>query len=129
MSHVLDVGVVVLLLVASVSYAAFALGPKALRTRIANRLIGVAARSERVPGLGWFTRRLSAGAAAKLGGGSCGGCDNCGSEAATTTQPTAGGVGTAAGAGVGAGGVGGAAPEVRIPVAQIRRRARADTAR
>jgi hypothetical protein len=119
MSHVIDIGLVVILIGASVGYAVFALGPKSFRRLIADRLIGVAARSERVPGLRWFTRRLSAGAAAKLAAGSCGGCDNCGSEAGAKS-PT-----TVAGAGAGAGG--GAATEVRIPVAQIRRRAGGDT--
>jgi hypothetical protein len=117
MSHVIDIGLVVILIGASVGYAVFALGPKSFRKLIVDRLIGVAARSERVPGLRWFTRRLSAGAAAKLAAGSCGGCDNCGSEAGAKS-PT-----TVAGAGAG----GGAATEVRIPVAQIRRRAGGDT--
>ncbi len=118
MSHVIDIGLVVILIGASVGYAVFALGPKSFRRLIADRLIGVAARSESVPGLRWFTRRLSAGAAAKLAAGSCGGCDNCGSEAAAKSPTTV--------AGVGAGG--GAAAEVRIPVAQIRRRSRGDAA-
>jgi hypothetical protein len=109
MSHALDIAVVAIVVVASIGYAVFALGPKSLRRRIADRLIGVAARSEPMPGLGWFTRRLSAGANAKLAAGSCGGCDNCGSE--TGAEPTASSVGAVAGA-----------VEVRIPVAQIRRR-------
>ncbi len=116
MSHALDIVMVTIVLAASVGYAVSKLGPKSFRRLIANRLIGVAARSERVPGLRWFTRRLSAGANAKLAGGSCGGCDNCGSDAAAT--PAASIVGARAGAGAGA------EAEVRIPVAQIRRRAR-----
>ncbi len=114
MSHAIDIAMVAIVIGASVGYAGFALGPKSFRRLIANRLIGVAARSERVPGLRWFTRRLSAGATAKLAGGSCGGCDNCGTEAAA--KPAASVVGA------GSGGGGGAAAEVRIPVAQIRRR-------
>jgi len=113
MSHAIDIAMVAIVIVASVGYAGFALGPKSFRRLIANRLIGVAARSERVPGLRWFTWRLSAGANAKLAGGSCGGCDNCGSEAAD--KPGAPVVSAGAG--------GSAAREVRIPVAQIGRRA------
>jgi hypothetical protein len=117
MSHALDIALVAIVILASVGYAVFTLGPKSFRRGIANRLIGVAARSEHVPGWRRFTRRLSAGANAKLAGGSCGGCDNCGSE--TAAKPTT--------SSVGAGGAGGAA-EVRIPVAQIRRRVQGDAA-
>jgi hypothetical protein len=117
MSHVIDIGIITLVLAASVGYAAFALGPKALRRGIANGLTELATHSAGIPGLRWFTRRLRAGAAAKLAGGSCGGCDNCGSESAASNPPSATGAG-AAGATSGSG----TAAEVRIPVAQIGRR-------
>jgi uncharacterized membrane protein len=103
MGHLLDIVVVALVVAASVGYAAFKLGPKSFRREIAQWLIGLAARSARVPGLNGFTHRLSAGAAAKLTAGACGGCDNCASE--SPTKPAA------------------SAAEVRIPVARIRRRA------
>jgi hypothetical protein len=52
MQHVVDIGLVTLVLLAAIGYAVLALGPKSLRKRIM-------------------------GASAK-GGGACGGCDDCG---------------------------------------------------
>jgi hypothetical protein len=52
MQHVVDIGLVTLVLLAAIGYAVLALGPKSLRKRIL-------------------------GASAK-GGGACGGCDDCG---------------------------------------------------
>lgn len=52
MQHLIDIGLVALVLFAAVGYAVLALGPKSLRKRI----MGEAAK----------------------GGGACGGCDDCG---------------------------------------------------
>jgi len=52
MQHIVDIGLVGIVLLAAVGYAVLALGPKSLRKRI----LGEAAKS----------------------GGACGGCDDCG---------------------------------------------------
>ncbi len=90
----LTVGV---LLLASILYAAYSLGPKTLRRRL------LAALGSALPGS--LSRRLQLAAAAKSAD-SCGGCESCGSAEKTAASESA------------------AAPggEVRIPLSQIGKR-------
>jgi len=88
MNGFLDDLLVGLALLASVGYALYSLGPKALRTRL---FAGMSSLLERLPivGLRGAAQRLAAAAESK-GQGSCGGCDNCGSEQAPVAKsPTA----------------------------------------
>jgi hypothetical protein len=97
MNAVLDNLLVGALLLASVGYAVYKLGPRTLKTRIlaaAGRALAAAPAFLR---LGAAATRLAATKAP----GACGGCDNCGSESA---EPKA-------------------AAEIKIPVAKIGRRA------
>lgn len=111
MHDILDdllVGGVILI---SVVYATYSLGPKALRRRLT---LGAAVLLRKLPAmlhLGGAALRLEA--ASLKAGGSCGGCDNCGS-----TLPATGANSTTTSAGSAA------APstEIRIPVSTIRRR-------
>jgi hypothetical protein len=90
MSRLLDTALVAAALLASVLYALYALGPKALRIWLRVRLAGLAAALH----LGRLERRLREAAGAS---GACGGCDDCGSSAET----------------------GGAGREIRVPAASI----------
>jgi hypothetical protein len=106
MRSVLDQSLVGLLLILSVAYAMFSLGPGKLRRRL---LQALAAALAALPGLPWvhaLARRLNAAAA---GGakGSCGGCESC----APAAQP---GAATDA--------AGDPKNEISIPVAKIGRR-------
>ena len=94
---VLDDLLVAAALLASLAYAVFALGPRALRRRALARLAGWAGRLPSWLGLSRLGTRLSA--AAEKPPGACGGCDSCGSE---TKAP--------------------AAPEIKIPLARVGRR-------
>jgi hypothetical protein len=93
-NSVLDHLLVGMLLLASLCYAFWSLGPRLLRARL---LEALAVAFARVPGLGPLGRRFSTAAAQKQGG--CGGCDGC------APAPPAG-----------------SSTEVRIPVAKIGRR-------
>jgi len=101
MNSILDDSLVGLALLASAGYAVASLGPRSLRRRILGVLSRAAARAPAFLGLGRAAQRLAAASAAKAPG-ACGGCDSCGSEP-TPQPPNA---------------------EVRVPVAQISRRAR-----
>jgi len=75
MHSLLDESLVGVLLLASVLYALFTLGPRALRARM---MAGIAAGLGALPGflrLGALTQRLEA--AATNVRASCGGCDSC----------------------------------------------------
>jgi hypothetical protein len=86
-------------LTVSVVYAAFSLGPRALRRRV---MLGVASLLRKLPGaMHWQRGVLRMETAAQKAGDSCGGCGSCAS-----TPPAASS----------------AAPEVRIPVSSIRKR-------
>jgi hypothetical protein len=101
MNSILDDSLVGLALLASAGYALASLGPRSLRRRILGVLGRAAGRAPAFFCLGRIAQRLAAASAAKAQG-ACGGCDNCGSEATPAPQaPKA---------------------EVRVPVAQIRRR-------
>jgi hypothetical protein len=64
MQHVVDIGLVGIVLLAAVGYAVLALGPKSLRKRI----MGESAK----------------------GGGACGGCDDCGTAKPAQSSAPAG---------------------------------------
>jgi uncharacterized protein DUF6587 len=109
MNGILDNALVGLALLASAGYAAISLGPRNLRRRILGVLSHGAARAPAFLGLGRIARRL---AAASMATGACGGCDSCGGEQAAAQKspkqkPSA--------------------AEVRVPMAKIGRRARADS--
>jgi hypothetical protein len=109
MSSILDNALVGLALLASAGYAAVSLGPRNLRRRILGVLGRAAARAPAVLGLGRIAQRL---AAASMATGACGGCDSCGGEqAAAQKSPTQNS----------------SATEVRVPMAKIGRRTRADS--
>jgi hypothetical protein len=93
MSKLFDTGVVALALIASVLYAFFSLGPKALRRRAWAALARLAAGAH----LEAVARRLAA-AADEVSAG-CGGCGSCESESSS-----------------------GASGEVRVPLAKIGKR-------
>jgi hypothetical protein len=101
MNGFLDDLLVGFVLLASVGYALYSLGPKTLRTR---SLVGVSSLLGRLPtfaGMRGIADHLAAAAESKAKG-PCGGCDNCGSEPAAATQ--------------------GSESEVRIPLSKIVKR-------
>ena len=105
MHGIVDGVVVGMVLAISVVYAAFSLGPKALRRRT---MLGAAFLLRMLPDalhLRALALRLEAAAAQKAAG-ACGGCDSCGSAQASTTATPAGTN----------------SAEVRIPVSTIGRR-------
>ncbi|HMD72565.1 MAG TPA: DUF6587 family protein [Steroidobacteraceae bacterium] len=105
MRHVIDLLLVSLALLASAAYLLFALGPKSLRKSAVAAIADLAARVGVIPGLRGPLHRLSANLANKVQGG-CGGCVNCGSDAAAESDaPT---------------------PETRVPISKVglRRQAR-----
>jgi hypothetical protein len=119
MSHVLDNLLVVAALLASAVYALFKLGPRALRRAALSRVAGWAVRTP-----GWFGLRSLAArldAAARQPSGSCGGCDNCGSEggAAQGSPPTNLPASDSASLSAALSGNG---SEIKIPLASIGRR-------
>ena len=79
MHNVLDEMLVGGVLVASVLYAALSLGPRTLRGRLLAGASGLLRHAPARSGLRALATRLDTAAAAKTTG-SCGGCDNCGSE-------------------------------------------------
>ena len=109
MNPILDNFLVVTALAASAVYALFKLGPSALRRALLARVANWVALAPGWCGLRGVAARL--GAAAVKSSGSCGGCDNCGSEggAAQASPPAS---------------VSASASEIRVPLASIGRRER-----
>jgi hypothetical protein len=101
MNTVLDNSLVGVLLLASVGYAVYKLGPRTLKRRILRSLSRATAAAPVFLRLGRVAQRLDAASAGKAQG-ACGGCDNCGTESSASPQPSSG--------------------EVKIPVAKIGRR-------
>jgi hypothetical protein len=107
MQSVLDEVLVGGVILISVLYATYSLGPKSLRRRLA---LGTAGVLRRLPAI--FNGRgaaLRLESASQKAGGSCGGCDNCGSAPPPPATQLTGST---------------AAPstEIHIPVSTIRRR-------
>ncbi len=81
MQHFIDLLLVGVALLVSTAYALYALGPKALRDRIAASIAAVAMRAAAMPGLRGPLQRLGA----RLAGtapSACGGCGACATETA-----------------------------------------------
>jgi hypothetical protein len=87
MNKVLDNGLVILLLLASVAYAFASLGPKALRRRVLATLARFAARIPAGLHLEGLARRLEQAATVKSAG-ACGGCGTCGDDGAQKQSST-----------------------------------------
>jgi hypothetical protein len=102
LNAVLDNFLVGVLLLASVSYAVYKLGPRTLRSRILRTLSRAVAAAPALFRLGRAAQKLDAASLAKAQG-ACGGCDNCGAESSSEPQPTS--------------------AEIKVPVAKIGRRA------
>src|ERR1700722_1724985 len=100
MNAVLDNFLVGVLLLLSVGFAAYKLGPRRLRTRILKTTSRVMSAAPGFLGLSRAAQRLATAAGGPAGAG--GGCDNCGAESAAP-QASSG--------------------EINIPAASIRRRA------
>jgi hypothetical protein len=79
MHSFLDDSLVGLVLLASVIYAVFSLGPRTLRRRLLAAASALLRRLPKFLGLHDVAVRLDTTASAKAKG-ACGGCDNCGSE-------------------------------------------------
>jgi hypothetical protein len=77
--------VVGLVLLASVIYAVYSLGPRLLRRRLLAAASTLLRRLPKFLGLHDVALRLDTVARTKADG-ACGGCDNCGSEQASTAQ-------------------------------------------
>jgi hypothetical protein len=101
MNAVLDNFLVGVLLLASVAYAVYKLGPRTLKRRILQILSRAMTAAPVFLRLGRAAQKLDA---ASLGSapGACGGCDNCGTESSTGQKASSG--------------------EIRIPVANIGRK-------
>ena len=78
MNHLLDDLLVGAVLLLSLGYAFFKLGPRALRQRMLAAVSRVLAAAPAIFRLGGVAQRLSA--ASGKAQAACGGCDNCGSE-------------------------------------------------
>jgi hypothetical protein len=102
MNAVLDNFLVGALLLGSVSYAVYKLGPRTLKRRILRTLGRAMAAAPAFFRFGRVAQKLDA---ASLGSaqGACGGCDNCGTESSSEPQSSS--------------------AEIKIPVAKIGRRA------
>ncbi|MDP9008704.1 MAG: hypothetical protein M3N91_08355 [Pseudomonadota bacterium] len=101
MNAVLDNFLVGVLLLASLSYAVYKLGPRTLKKRILAALSRMMSAAPAYLRLGRAAQRLTVASAGTAG--SCGGCDNCGSESSPEPKPSS--------------------AEIKIPVANIGRRA------
>jgi hypothetical protein len=101
MNAVLDNFLVGVLLLGSVGYAFYRLGPRTLRKRILNIMSGTLARAPAFLKLSRVAQRLDAVSAVKAQG-ACGGCDTCAAESASEPRP--------------------ASAEINIPLAKIGRR-------
>jgi uncharacterized protein DUF6587 len=102
MNPVLDNFLVGVLLLVSLAYAVYKLGPRTLRTRILRTSGRAMAAAPAFFRLGRVAQKLDA-ASAGTAQGACGGCDNCGTESSSEPQSSSG--------------------EIKIPVAKIGRRA------
>ena len=103
MNTVLDNFLVAVLLLASVSYAVYKLGPRTLKRRILQTLGRAMAAAPVFLKLGRAAQKLDAASAAGKALGACGGCDNCGTESSSEPQSSA--------------------AEIKVPVEKIGRRA------
>jgi hypothetical protein len=101
MNAVVDNLLVGALLLVSVGYVLYKLGPRALSKRILGTLSRAMAAAPAFLKLGAAAQRLAAASAGKAPG-ACGGCDNCGSESAPEPRPSS--------------------AEIKIPVSNIGRR-------
>ena len=104
MNGILDGFLVGLVLVAGFGYAAYALGPKAVRSGLLNSLSWLLRRAPAAWRLGGVCDRLTAAATGKAAG-SCGGCESCASAPPAGASPDVG-------------------SDVRIPVSAIGKRPR-----
>ena len=104
MNAVLDNFLVGVLLLASVSYAVYKLGPRALKRRILQTLSRATAAAPVFLRLGRVAQKLDATSSGSAQG-ACGGCDNCGTESSSEPQASS--------------------AEIKIPLAKIRRRSSA----
>jgi hypothetical protein len=98
MNAVLDDFLVAAMLLVSCGYALIKLGPRSLRQRILWRAGLVLAAAPSFLRLQGVAQRLSA--ASGKSQGACGGCDSCGSESSSETEPS----------------------EINVPIAKIGRR-------
>jgi hypothetical protein len=109
MHSVLDEVLVGAVLLASVVYATYSLGPKALRRRLMQGSVTLLRKLPSALQLHSTAQRLEA--SSLKAGGSCGGCESC--ESAKPTADTQSTVATAGSA---------ASTEIRVPISAIRRR-------
>jgi hypothetical protein len=103
MSGIIDNLLVGLLLLLSLGYAVASLGPRSFRKRMLQTLSHWMGRAPAFLGLKGAAQRLGAASATKAQG-ACGGCDDCGSEAAPTSKASL--------------------SEIKVPVGDISRRPR-----
>jgi uncharacterized protein DUF6587 len=103
MNAVLDNFLVGLLLLVSVAYAVYKLGPRTLRSRILRTSSRAMAAAPAFFRLGRAAQKLDAASFAKAG--ACGGCDNCGTESSSEPQSSSA-----------------SSDEIKVPVANIGRR-------
>jgi hypothetical protein len=109
MHGILDDVVVGGMLLASVVYATYSLGPKALRRRLMRGGVTLLRKLPSALHLQSTAQRLES--ASLKAGGSCGGCESC-----ESAKPAAGTEAPVASAGPTT------SPEIRVPVSAIRRR-------
>jgi len=109
MHSVLDDLLVGTVLLASVVYATYSLGPKTLRRRLMRGAVTLLRKLPGVLHLQSTAQRLEA--SSLTAGGSCGGCDSC-----ESSKPAAGTESTVATAGSAV------STEIRVPLSAIRRR-------
>jgi len=109
MHSVLDDVLVGAVLLASIVYATYSLGPKALRRRLMRGGVTLLRKFPSALHLQSTARRLEA--SSLKAGGSCGGCESC-----ESAKPAAGTESTAATAGSAR------STEIRVPLSAIRRR-------
>src|ERR1700761_6812258 len=105
MNAFLDDMIVGTLLLLSIGYAAFKLGPKALRASILQTLSRALDAAPSALRLGGLARRLEM--ASGKNQGACGGCDNCGTQSNPAPRSSA---------------------DIRVPVDKIGRRAEGGSA-
>ncbi len=103
MSGNIDNLLVGLLLLLSLGYAVASLGPRSFRKRMLQTLSLWIGRAPAFLGLKGAAQRLGAASAAKAQG-ACGGCDDCGSEAAPGSDASS--------------------SEINVPIGKISRRVR-----
>jgi hypothetical protein len=101
MNAVLDNFLVGVLLLASVGYAVYKLGPRSLKRRILQTLSRAMAAAPAFFRLSRAAQKLDAASAGKAQG-ACGGCDNCGTESSSEAQSSS--------------------AEIKVPVEKIGRR-------